>query len=274
MSAFRVTRPLVSDLLSRRDRGLVGLMLSIAVAVPALAAEPLVVNGRTIPAERIDSFVQAMVAQGRKDDDTLRRAVREELIARELFVQEAEKRTLQERPDVATQLARARQDILIGALIRDELTGSPVTDEEVRTAYDRFVAGKEASKEYRARHILVDSEKEAREIIAKLEAGEEFAELAKRSQDPGSAENGGDLDWNTPDTFVAEFGLAMAGLEKGSFTREPVKTQFGFHVIRLDDIRDAQPPSIEAMRAQLTQQLERDRVITLQKSLRDQAQIN
>ncbi|MEZ5661446.1 MAG: peptidylprolyl isomerase [Burkholderiaceae bacterium] len=269
MPAPSATRPSI-----RLTRALLGCTIALAAIGIARAAEPLVVNGRTIPSERVESFVQAMVAQGRQDDQALRQAVREELIARELFVQEAEKRALQEQNDVAAQLARARQDILIGALIRDELNKSPVSEEDLRKAYDGFVAGQSKAKEYRARHILVDSEKEAREIIGQLQAGKDFAELAKKSQDPGSAAKGGDLDWNTPDTFVAEFGLAMAALEKGAITTDPVKTQFGYHVIRLDDVRDASPPSLESVRPQLKQQIERDRVIELQKKLRDTAKIN
>lgn len=267
VSASRVLRT------ARFRPAALALAIGIVTALPAAAAEPLVVNGRTIPGERVEAFVKAMVAQGRQDDETLRRAVREELIARELFVQEAENRALDDDGEVASQLARARQDILIGALIRNELKANPITDEEIQAAYDAFAAQQVAAKEYRARHILVEDEAQAREIIAKLDAGGDFVELAKVSQDPGSAERGGDLEWNTPDTFVAEFGQAMASLEKGSYTKEPVKTQFGFHVIRLDDVRDAAPPPLERLRPQIRQQLERDRVVALQQSLRDKATI-
>ena len=247
--------------------------LGLACPLVAGAAEPVVVNGRTIPAERIEAFVKAMVAQGRQDDELLRRAVREELIARELFVQEAEGRKLGEDPEVAAQLARARQDILIGALIRDELDKHPISDQELEKAYQQFTASQAATKEYRASHILVDDEAKAREIITRLDAGEDFTELAKVSLDPGSADRGGDLEWNTPDTFVPEFGKAMAALDKGAYTREPVKTQFGFHVIRLDDVRDAAPPTIDRLNTQLRQQLERDRVVALQQALREKATI-
>ena len=120
---------------------------------------------------------------------------------------------------------------------------------------------------------MLDDRLITRLLEVSLEGGADFAELAKVSQDPGSAERGGDLEWNTPDTFVPEFGKAMAALEKGAYTSDPVKTQFGFHVIRLDDVRDAAPPPLERLRAQLRQQIERDRVVGLQQALRQKAEI-
>lgn len=246
---------------------------ALALALPAAAQNAAVVNGVSIPSERVDSFVKAMVAQGRPDTPELREAVREELIARELFVQEAEKRKLSANPDIESQLIRARQDILIGALIRDQLTASPVTDEQVKAEYERLTKDASGGKEYKSRHILVESEEEAKALVAELDKGAKFEELAAKSKDPGSAARGGDLDWNTPDTFVPEFSNAMVGLEKGKYTTSPVRTQFGWHVIRLDDVRDAAPPPLESVAPQLKQQLERNRVVELQQSLRDAATI-
>lgn len=260
--------------------GAVARLLAIAVvgagiglAGVAQAQNAAVINGKPIPSSRLESFVRAMVAQGRPDTPELRQAVREELIARELFVIEAEKRKLSADSDVDAQLVRARQDILIGALIRDVLAASPVTDDEVAKEYEKLAKEQSGAKEYKARHILVETEDQAKAIIAKLGQGESFADLAKDSQDPGSAARGGDLDWNSPETFVPPFSQAMVALEKGKFTMTPVKTQFGFHVIQLDDTRDAQPPSLEAVQPQLRKQLERQRVIDLQKSLRDKAKV-
>ncbi|MEZ5741965.1 MAG: BolA/IbaG family iron-sulfur metabolism protein [Burkholderiaceae bacterium] len=245
----------------------------ISVGGLALAQNAAVINGKPIPSSRLESFVKAMVAQGRPDTPELRQAVREELIARELFVIEAEKRKLGADADVDAQLVRARQDILIGALIRDVLAASPVTDEEVAKEYEKLAKEQTGAKEYKARHILVETEDQAKDIIAKLGKGEAFADLAKDSKDPGSAARGGDLDWNSPETFVPPFSQAMVALKKGKFTMEPVKTQFGFHVIQLDDTREAQPPSLESVQPQLRKQLERQRVIDLQKSLRDKAKV-
>ncbi|MFK7965017.1 MAG: peptidylprolyl isomerase [Burkholderiaceae bacterium] len=253
-------------------RVVLGTVLASFVSL-ASAQSAAIVNGTEIPASRVDAFVQAMIAQGRPDTPDLRTAVREELIARELFVQEARKRDLQKQADVENQLIRSEQDILIGALIRDTLGSNPVTDEQIKAEYDKVTSQNEAAKEYRARHILVDDEAEAQRIIGELDKGGDFAELAKVSKDPGSAARGGDLDWNPASTFVPEFSKALVALEKGSYTKEPVATSFGFHVIQLDDTRAAQPPSLESVKPQIQQQLERQRVVELQNALREAAKI-
>jgi peptidyl-prolyl cis-trans isomerase C len=246
---------------------------AIAITASAYAQNAAVVNGKPIPSSRVDEFIQALSQQGRPDTPELRAMVRDELVAQELFVQEAERRGIANGAEVKLQLEEARRNILMRALVRDEVSSNAVSDAEVRAEYDRLVKQESSGKEYKARHILVDSEDEAREIIGKLKAGEAFEALAKASKDPGSAQNGGDLDWNTPDTFVAEFGEAMVALQKGQITETPVKTQFGFHVIRLDDVRDAAPPPVAEVSPQIRQQLERQRIQDLQKKLRESARI-
>ncbi|NLD67860.1 MAG: peptidylprolyl isomerase [Limnobacter sp.] len=250
--------------------------LAAAFLLPAasavLAQNAAVVNNKPIPTAKVDEFVSALVAQGRPDTPELRAAVREELIARELFVQEAERKGLTRNSDVQRQLEAVRQDILIRGLIRDYLNEHPVTDAEVAAEYKRLEEGA-TDKEYRARHILVDSEDEAKAIVAELDKGTAFEELAKKSKDTGSAQQGGDLDWNTPDTFVKEFSDAMVALEKGKYTATPVKSQFGWHVIRLDDVRQAKAPPLEAVQPQIRQELERNRVQQLQQELRAKAKI-
>lgn len=250
--------------------------LAAAFLLPAasavLAQNAAVVNNKPIPTAKVDEFVSALVAQGRPDTPELRAAVREELIARELFVQEAERKGLTRNSDVQRQLEAVRQDILIRGLIRDYLNEHPVTDAEVAAEYKRLEEGA-TDKEYRARHILVDSEDEAKAIVAELDKGTAFEELAKKSKDTGSAQQGGDLDWNTPDTFVKEFSDAMVALEKGKYTTTPVKSQFGWHVIRLDDVRQAKAPPLEAVQPQIRQELERNRVQQLQQELRAKAKI-
>ncbi len=244
----------------------------LPLASAALAQNAAVVNNKPIPKQRVDDFVAALVAQGRPDTPELRAAVREELIARELFVQEAEKKGLPRNADVQRQLENVRQDILIRALIRDHLKVNPVKDDEIKAEYEK--SRKQAGdKEYRARHILVDSEDEARGIIEQLKKGAKFEELAKKSKDTGSAQSGGDLDWNTPQTFVKEFSEAMVRLDKGKLTDTPVKTQFGYHVIRLDDTREAKAPPLEEVRPQIQQEIERRRVQALQQALREKAKI-
>ena len=242
------------------------------IASLAFAQNAAIVNNKPIPKEKVDEFVQVLAAQGRPDTPELRAAVRDELIARELFVQEAEKKGLLRNTDVQRQLENARQEILIRAMIRDHLKSHPITDAEVQAEYDRLKT-QVGEKEYRPSHILVETEDEAKAIIAQLKKGAKFEELAKKSKDPGSAQSGGDLDWNTPGTFVKEFSDAMVKLEKGKFTETPVKSQFGYHVIRLDDVREAKAPPLEQVRPQIQQELERKRVQQLQQDLRAKAKI-
>jgi peptidyl-prolyl cis-trans isomerase C len=238
----------------------------------APAQNAAVVNNKPIPKQRVDEFVTALTAQGRPDTPDLRAAVREELIAREIFTQEAERRGLTRNADVQRQLESSRQEILIRAVIRDHLRTKPITDAEIKAEYDKAIKG-QGDKEYRARHILVEKEDAARKIIADLQAGAKFEELAKQSKDPGSAANGGDLDWNPAATFVKPFADAMVKLEKGKVTEAPVQTQFGWHVIRLDDVRDVKPPPLEQVKPQIAQDLERRRIQELQKDLRAKAKV-
>lgn len=253
----------------------VGAAASLALVLSAGAAaaqNAAVVNGKAIPSSRVDEFVAALVQQGRPDTPELRAAVREELIARELFAQEAERRGLARNPEVQRQLDTVRNDVMVRALIRDSLRAKPITDAQVKAEYDRVVK-ENAGKEYKARHILVEKEDDAKKIIADLKGGAKFEELAKQSKDTGSAAKGGDLDWNQPGTFVQPFSDAMTQLEKGKYTETPVQTQFGWHVIRLDDVRDAKAPPLEQVKPQIQQELERRRVQELQKDLRAKAKI-
>lgn len=241
-------------------------------ASPVLAQNAAVVNGKSIPSSRVDEFVAALAQQGRPDTPELRAAVREELIARELFAQEAEKRNLQRNTEVQKQLESARQDLLIRALIREHVKANPVKDAEIQAEYDRLKK-QQGEKEYRARHILVEKKEEADKIVADLKKGAKFEDLAKQSKDTGSAANGGDLDWNVPGTFVKPFSDAMTKLEKGKFTETPVQSQFGWHVIRLDDVRDAKAPPLAEVKPQIQQELERRRIQDLQKDLRAKAKV-
>ncbi len=255
-------------------RALPAVIVALSLASGAAQAQnAAIVNGKAIPKSKLDEFVAALTQQGRPDTPELRNAVRDELIAREIFAQEAEKKGLPRNPEVQRQLEQTRQDILIRAVIRDHLKNNPVTDAEVKAEYDTLNKGAGGDKEFRARHILVETEAEAKAIIEQLGKGVKFEELAKKSKDPGSAEKGGDLDWNGAETFVKPFSEAMVKLEKGKYTDMPVKTDFGWHVIRLDDVRETTPPPLEQVRPQIKQELERRRVQTLQTDLKAKAKI-
>ncbi|MCX7694013.1 peptidylprolyl isomerase [Tepidimonas taiwanensis] len=246
--------------------------LTLGLAAPALAQNIAIVNGKPVPTARLKALEQQVARSGRPVDDAVRQQLREEAILREIFMQEAERRGLRASPEVKAQLELATQTVLIRELFADEQRRHPVTDADLKAEYDRIAAS--MGQEYRARHILVGSEDEAKAIIAELGKGARFEELAKqRSKDPGSGANGGDLDWATPDMFVPEFSEAMVKLGKGEVTSTPVKSPFGWHVIRLDDTRKAQLPPFEDVKPQLQQQLQQKRLAEFQEALRAKAKV-
>lgn len=247
-------------------------VLFALAALPALAQNIAVVNGKAIPSSRADLMVKQAASQGQADTPELRKLVKDELITREVLVQEADKLGLGNSADVKTQLEIARQSLVIRALVGDFVKKHPVSDADVKAEYDKFKATA-GDKEYRARHILVEKEDDAKAIIAKLKAGAKFEDLAKQSKDPGSAAKGGDLDWASPASFVKPFSDAMVALPKGGLTETPVKTQFGYHVIRLDDVRAAKVPTLEEVKPQIIESLQQKKLQEYQAELRAKAKV-
>jgi peptidyl-prolyl cis-trans isomerase C len=231
------------------------------------------VNGVPIPKSRADAMLQQQQARGTPDNDQTRALVRDELVNREIVAQEAAKAGLAKTPEVQQQLDSARQEILVGAYVRDWLRKHPITDAEVQQEYDR-AKGQTGDQEYKARHILVDTEDQAKAMIADLKKGAKFDELAtKNSKDTGTKERGGDLDWNVPGVFDKQFSDAMVKLEKGKYTETPVRTKFGFHVIQLDDVRALKFPSLAEVKPRIQQQLVQGKIEELVKGLRAKAKI-
>ncbi len=247
-------------------------VLLAMAALPAMAQNIAVVNGKSIPSSRADLMVKQAATQGQADTPELRKMVKEELINREVLVQEADKLGLGNSADVKAQLEIARQSLVIRALVGDYVKKHPVSDADIKTEYDKFKATA-GDKEYRARHILVEKEDEAKAIIVKLKAGAKFEDLAKASKDPGSAANGGDLDWASPASFVKPFSDAMVALGKGSYTEVPVKTQFGYHVIKLEDTRAAKVPTLEEVKPQISESLQQKKLQEYQQELRAKAKV-
>ena len=243
------------------------------LASPVLAQNLAVVNGKPVPISRVKALQQQVEASGRPVTPEVLDQIKQELIAREVFMQEASKRGLDASEDYKTQLELARQTILIRQLFADFQKKNPVTDADIKAEYDKF-AKENGGKEYRARHILVETEADAKALIADIKKGGNFEELAKKaSKDPGSGANGGDLDWAAAGSYVPEFSGAMVKLDKGQMTDSPVKTQFGFHIIRVDDVRDAQLPKLEEVRPQIAQQLQQQKLSAYQEGLRSKAKI-
>jgi peptidyl-prolyl cis-trans isomerase C len=216
------------------------LAAGLAVAATAHGQNVARVNGVAIPQQQFDLLIKNLVAQG--------------------------------RPETSARLSFTRQDVLSNAYIQEVLRVNPVTDDAVKKEYERIKA--QSTKEYKTRHILVEKEDEAKDIIAQLKKGASFEKLAaEKSSDPGSKANGGDLDWSMPSRFVKPFGDAMAKLKKGQTTDTPVHTNFGWHVIRVDDERAAKLPGFDEAKPQLQQALQNQAVEKAIADLRAKAKI-
>jgi peptidyl-prolyl cis-trans isomerase C len=245
--------------------------VALVLPVAAQAQNVAIVNGKPVPKARVDALLLQASRSGQPLPPGADQQARDQVVLREIFVQEAERKGIAANPNYRAQMELARQSILIRELFEDYSKKNPVTDAEVRADYDKFKA-QASGTEYRASHILVEKEDEAKALIAQIKGGAKFADLAKKnSKDPGSGEKGGDLDFAKPDAYVPEFGQAMAKLKKGEMTQEPVKSQFGYHIIRLDDTREAQFPAYDDVKAQLRQRMEQAKVQKYQEDLRTAA---
>ncbi len=239
----------------------------------AAAGGRIVVNGVSIPQSRIDAMNRELTAQGQPDTPERAAAVKEELVNREVLAQAAMKRGLDKNTDVAAQMDMARQAVLVRALFENEMKASPITDADLQKQYEAF-KGQMGTNEYKVRHILVDKEDEAKAIIADLGRGGDFAKLAKeKSKDPGSKENGGDLDWGPSARYVKPFSDAVQATPKGQTTTAPVKTDFGWHVIRVEDVRPMKVPEFTELKDQFRQRAQQQMVQKMVSDLRSKAKV-
>lgn len=251
------------------------LAAGLAVAVSAHGQNNVVarVNGVAIPQAHLELLVKNLVSQGRTDSPEMREALKQQMINRELMIQEAARRGLEKQSEIAARLIFARQDVLSTAYVQETFKTHPVTDEALRKEYERIKA-QLGAREFKARHILVAKEDEAKEIIALIRKGGNFEKLAaERSNDPGSKVNGGDLDWGPPGRYVKPFADALLKLKKGQVTDAPVQTQFGWHVIRVDDERATKVPSFDEAKPQLQQIMRQQMVQKIVADLRAKAKI-
>ena len=239
---------------------------------PAASTRVATVNGVAIPKSRVDVVVKAQQQRGVPDTEAMRNEIKEQLIIREVVAQEAAKKGLQKNTDVAAQLELSRQEVLWGAYIADFIKNTPISDAQIKTEYER-VKAQRGDKEYKVRHILVEKEDEAKQVVADLKKGRKFEELAKQSKDPGSKDRGGDLDWNAPAGYVKPFADAMVKLTKGKYTEVPVQTQFGWHVILLEDVRDTKFPTLEEAKPQIAQALQQQQFTKAVQDLRAKAKV-
>ncbi|WP_283204918.1 peptidylprolyl isomerase [Chitinivorax sp. B] len=242
---------------------------------PAANGNIAVVNGVAIPQAKLEAQLKVLAARGQKDSAELRNAVKDSLITGLLIEQEAAKKGLDKSAEVLAELEVARQGVLFRAFVQDYFKSHPVADAEIKAEYDKFKEAQAANgKEFRARHILVKEEKQAKDLLAQLKKGAKFDQLAsKHSEDKGSAAKGGDLDWSTPGNYVKPFADAMTKLQKGQVTQEPVKSEFGYHIIKLEDTREAPVPSLDEMKPQIAQFLQQKQLESLMKDLRAKAKV-
>jgi len=253
-------------------------LLALAQSEPATQPVPkegpvAKVNGVAVPRARLDFMVQQQAARGAPDNEQTRAAMRDELVNREIVAQEAQKAGIAKQADVQTRLDIARQQVIIDAYVQDYLKKHPVSDADVQKEYDR-VKAQQGDKEYKARHILVETEDQAKGLITDLKKGAKFEDLAaKNSKDPGTKDRGGDLDWNVPSVFDKQFSDAMVKLDKGKYTEAPVRTRFGYHVIQLDDVRQVKFPALAEVKPRIQQQLVQNKVEELVRGLRAKAKV-
>ncbi len=241
----------------------------------AQAQNVAVVNGKPVPKARVDAIISQVqkqaAARNQQLPPDLDKLVRDKVVTDEILTQEAERRGLPASADYKQQMEIARQSILIGLLSADIDKKAVVSDADVQKEYDRFKA-QSGGTEYHARHILVEKEDDAKAIIAQLKAGAKFEDLAKKnSKDTGSAEKGGDLDFAGPSAYVPEFSQAMVKLKKGEYTDVPVKSQFGFHIIQLEDTREAKYPPLADVKPQIQQRLAQQKAAEFRDELKAKA---
>ena len=246
----------------------------VPAAISAAPSGPIAtVNGVAIPQQRGELLMRERTQQGQPDSPQLRAAVRDELVNREIISQEAVKSGLTKKAELQNELELVRQTVIVQAYLREHIRTHPITDAEIQKEYDRLKA-ELGDREYKARHILVGTEDEAKSVIGELKKGAKFDDLAKKlSKDEGTKAKGGDLGWQAPGTFDKDFANAMVKLAKGKYTETPVKTRFGFHVIELEDSRAAQHPPLAEVKGNLTQRLQRTRIEGLIAELRAKAKV-
>ncbi len=248
-------------------------LLAVGAGYAQTASPVARVNGVSIPQSRLDLLLKVNAAQGQPDNPDVRSRMRDALITREVISQEAVKKGLDKSAEVTAQLDLQRQEALVNAYVQDYVKNHPLNDDALKKEYERQKA-QIGDKEYKARHILVKEEADAKQIIAQLKNGALFEKIAaEKSEDQGSKNQGGNLDWSAPGRYVPPFAEALKKLKKGQMTATPVQTQFGWHVIRLEDERPFKTPGFEEVKPQLQQNLQRQAIDKVIGDLRAKAKV-
>ena len=248
------------------------LIAALVLPLSVMAQNVATVNGKPVPMSRVDALIKTATRGGQQEvPPEVKAQAKDQTVLREIFAQEAEKQGIPATADYKAQLELVRQTVLINTLFQNFIKTHPVTDAEAKAEYDQIKA-EQSGLEYHARHILVDSEDEAKKLIGQIKAGSKFEDVAKKSsKDTGSAENGGDLDWAKSSTYVPEFSAALQKLKPGEMTDTPVKTQFGYHIIKLEDVRAAQFPNFDDVKEKIKENMKGEKVREYQEKLRKSA---
>ncbi len=250
-------------------------LLGTLLVNPAFAEDKsaATVNGVAIPQSMVDMRIKIATEQGQQDTPELQKAVLDNMINLEVLSQAAEKAGINKDPEVIEQTKLARESVLVNAFVQDYAKKHPISDDQLKQEYDKLKTHL-GTKEYKASHILVDTEAEAKSIIAQLGKKADFAKIAKdKSKDAGSAAHGGELDWAVPSNFVAPFSKAMIALKKGAYTKVPVQSPFGWHIIKLDDVRNLKVPTFDELKPQLLQRMQQQSIKDFVADLRSKAKI-
>ena len=260
--------------MKKQVRILFSSLVVAAACAPALAQNIAVVNGKSIPKARYNFLMQMLKEESAENARPLppnvEQLIKQRLIEGTVRVQAAEQKKLHLTPEYEERMMQARESVLTELFYKQYLKENPVSDAGAKAEYDRVVAAHSNSnaKEFKARHILVKTEAQAQKILADLKKGASFEALAKtHSQDPGSAKRGGDLDWAAANSYVPEFAAALNALRKGETTSKPVKSEFGYHIIRVDDVRTAQAPAFDSVKEQIKKQMQGQRTQEFQEYL-------
>lgn len=232
------------------------------------------VNGSKISENMFEMFARGQNrGQAMQMSEQQRQQILDNLVKLQVLANKAREEGVHKNPDVAARMKLTEMQMLAGALLEQHMQDNPITDDDLRAEYDKRTDTETGGSELKARHILVEEEDKARELIGQLKDGADFAELAKEHSTGPSAPQGGDLGWFEPGQMVGPFSDAVNGMGKGEISNEPVKTRFGWHVIKLEDKRAVEPPSFEDQRGQLQQTLQNQRIEDFVNKLREQAKV-
>jgi peptidyl-prolyl cis-trans isomerase C len=246
-------------------------VLLATVTISAYAADTTV-NGKPIKQSLIDYIIKDATARGQKVDDNVRALITNKLISSELIVQEAQKAGIDKQADFIAKDDLMSRELLVNTYLQDYIKKNPIDDAALKAEYDKFKAAV-GDKEFKASHILVKTEQEAKDVIAQLAKGGDFAKIAKEKSLDSSKDKGGDLGWFSPASMVRPFSDAVMKLQKGLYTTVPVQTQFGWHVIKLEDTRTAQPPAFDKVKDEIRNNLQKQQLEKLVTDLRAKAKI-